>query len=112
VWCVWAEEVLTRCVLPFDDVGSRWEILEEQVPIVHGLFTEDDFSFQGKHYQLDGADQLPRSVQRPPPALTLGGTTVGPRMQALIGAFADEFNTVGGTPAKVGERLARARQAV
>jgi alkanesulfonate monooxygenase SsuD/methylene tetrahydromethanopterin reductase-like flavin-dependent oxidoreductase (luciferase family) len=33
-------------------------------------------------------------------------------MQALIGAFADEFNTVGGTPAKVGERLAKARQAV
>jgi alkanesulfonate monooxygenase SsuD/methylene tetrahydromethanopterin reductase-like flavin-dependent oxidoreductase (luciferase family) len=108
----WWEEEHTRFGIPFYDVGRRWEMLEEQVPIVHGLFTEDDFSFQGKHYQLDGADQLPRSVQRPRPPLILGGTAVGPRMQALIGAFADEFNTVGGTPAKVGERFARARQGV
>jgi alkanesulfonate monooxygenase SsuD/methylene tetrahydromethanopterin reductase-like flavin-dependent oxidoreductase (luciferase family) len=36
------------------------EMLEEQVPIVHGLFTEDRFSFHGKHYRLDDADQLPR----------------------------------------------------
>jgi len=108
----WWEEEHTRFGLPFYDVGRRWEMLEEQVPIVHGLFTEDEFSFQGKHYQLEGADQLPRSVQRPRPPLILGGKAVGPRMQALIGAFADEFNTVGGSPSDVGERFARARQAV
>ena len=32
-------------------------------------------------------------------------------MQALIGAYADEFNTVGGTPGAVADRFARARMA-
>jgi F420-dependent oxidoreductase-like protein len=106
----WAEEH-ARFGLPFHDVDTRWAMLEEQVPIVHGLLTEDTFSFQGKHYQLDGADQLPKPVQRPRPPLILGGKTAGPRMQALIGRYADEFNTVGGTPAEVAERFAKARGA-
>ena len=108
----WWEEEHTRFGLPFHDINRRWELLEEQVPIVHGLFAEDRLTFHGKHYQLDGADQLPRSIQRPHPPLILGGTAVGPRMQALIGGYADEFNTVGGTPATVAERFARARAAV
>jgi F420-dependent oxidoreductase-like protein len=108
----WWEEEHTRFGIPFHDVQTRWEMLEEQVPIVHGLFTEAPFSFQGKHYQLDGADQLPQPIQRPRPPLILGGTTVGPRMQALIGRYADEFNTVGGTPEEVRTRFERARGAV
>jgi alkanesulfonate monooxygenase SsuD/methylene tetrahydromethanopterin reductase-like flavin-dependent oxidoreductase (luciferase family) len=108
----WWEEEHTRFGIPFHDVPTRWEMLEEQVPIVHGLLTEDSYSFQGKHYQLEGADQLPKPVQRPRPPLILGGTTVGSRMQALIGRYADEFNTVGGTPEEVRGRFARARSAV
>ena len=108
----WWEEEHTRFGLPFHDVDTRWEMLEEQVPIVHGLFADDTFSFQGKHYRLEGADQLPKPVQRPRPPLILGGTTVGPRMQALVGRYADEFNTVGGTPAEVAGRFARARASV
>jgi F420-dependent oxidoreductase-like protein len=108
----WWEEEHTRFGLPFHDVEHRWQLLEEQVPIVHGLLTEDTFSFEGRHYRLDGADQLPKPVQRPRPPLILGGRTVGPRMQALIGGYADEFNTVGGTPSDVAARFARARAGV
>jgi F420-dependent oxidoreductase-like protein len=107
----WWEEEHTRFGIPFHDVATRWELLEEQVPIVCGLLTEDTFSFHGKHYTLEGADQLPEPVQRPRPPLILGGTTVGPRMQALVGRYADEFNTVGGTPEEVAARFARARAA-
>jgi alkanesulfonate monooxygenase SsuD/methylene tetrahydromethanopterin reductase-like flavin-dependent oxidoreductase (luciferase family) len=108
----WWQEEHTRFGLPFHDVEQRWQLLEEQVPIVHGLLTQDSFSFEGRHYRLDGADQLPKPVQRPRPPLILGGRTVGPRMQALIGGYADEFNTVGGTPSDVAARFARARAGV
>jgi alkanesulfonate monooxygenase SsuD/methylene tetrahydromethanopterin reductase-like flavin-dependent oxidoreductase (luciferase family) len=108
----WWEEEHTRFGLPFHDVETRWQMLEEQVPIVHGLLTEDSFSFEGAQYRLDGADQLPKAVQRPRPPLILGGTTVGSRMQALVGGFADEFNTVGGTPDEVAARFERARAGV
>ena len=47
----WGEEEHTRFGLPFSDVETRWQLLEEQVPIVHGLLTEDSFSFEGAHYR-------------------------------------------------------------
>jgi len=108
----WWEEEHTRFGIPFFDVDTRWELLEEQVPIVDGLLREGMFSFQGKHYQLDGADPAPASIQRPRPPLILGGKAVGRRMQALIGRYADEFNTVGGSPEQVSARFSRARESV
>jgi F420-dependent oxidoreductase-like protein len=105
----WWEEEHTQFGFPFYDVEGRWQRLEEQVPIVHGLLTEDRFSFEGRHYRLQAAEMLPRPVQRPHIPLILGGSTVGQRMQRLIGRYADEFNTVGGTPQQVADRFARAR---
>jgi F420-dependent oxidoreductase-like protein len=108
----WWEEEHTQFGFPFDDVEGRWERLEEQVPIVHGLLTEDRLSFDGRHYRLVDAEMLPTPVQRPRPPLILGGSRVGPRMQRLIGRYADEFNTVGGTPEQVAARFGRARAGV
>jgi F420-dependent oxidoreductase-like protein len=105
----WWKEEHEQYGIPFHTVDERWSLLEEQVPIVHGILSEEHFSFHGKHYHLEEAHSLPRPVQRPHPPLILGGTRVGPRMQALIGRFADEFNTVGGTPAEVAARFSRAR---
>jgi alkanesulfonate monooxygenase SsuD/methylene tetrahydromethanopterin reductase-like flavin-dependent oxidoreductase (luciferase family) len=79
---------------------------------VHRLFTEERFSFEGRHYTLTEAEFLPKAVQRPRPPIVIGGKTVGPWMQRLIGAWADEFNTVGGTPEEVGERFGRARDGI
>ncbi|TMK36774.1 MAG: TIGR03560 family F420-dependent LLM class oxidoreductase [Actinobacteria bacterium] len=105
----WWEEEHTQFGFPFFDVHERWARLEEAVQIVHCLWTEDRFSFDGKYYRLDAAEFLPKPVQRPHPPLILGGKAVGPRMQRLVGRYADEFNTVGGTPDDVAGRFARAR---
>jgi F420-dependent oxidoreductase-like protein len=108
----WWEQEHTQFGFPFADVEERWERLEEQVPIVLGLLTQDRFSHDGRHYRLVDAEMLPKPVQRPHPPLILGGSTVGPRMGLLIGRYADEFNTVGGTPVEVEGRFARARAGV
>src|SRR6266513_1450816 len=105
----WWEEEHTQFGFPFFDVHERWARLEEAVPIVHGLWTQDPFTFDGTYYRLDAAEFLPGPVQRPHPPLILGGKAVGPRMQRLIGRYADEFNTVGGLPEDVAERFTRAR---
>ena len=105
----WWEEEHTQFGFPFFDVHERWARLEEAVPIVHGLWTQERFSFEGTYYRLDGAEFLPKPVQHPHPPLILGGKAVGPRMQRLIGRYADEFNTVGGLPDAVAGRFARAR---
>ena len=106
----WWEEEHTQFGFPFGDVDGRWRRLEEQVPIVHGLLTEERFSFAGEHHVLKDAEFLPKAIQRPRLPLILGGGTVGHRMQRLVGRYADEFDTVGGTPAEVAGRFSRARQ--
>jgi F420-dependent oxidoreductase-like protein len=108
----WWEEEHTAHGFAFHDTRTRFAMLEEQLEIVHGLLTQERFSFRGTHYRLEDVGFLPKSVQRPHLPIVLGGTSVGPWMQRLIGRWADEFNTVGGTPAQVRERFARARDGV
>ena len=104
----WEEEHRTHG-FAFPPVSERFDRLEEQLAIVHGLLTQERYSFEGRHYRLVDAPFWPKPVQRPRMPIILGGTTVGPRMQRLIATYADEFNTVGGTPDQVRERLVRAR---
>ncbi len=108
----WWEEEHTQFGLPFPPTRERFEMLQEQLEIVHGLLTEERFTFHGTHYTVEGAELFPRSVQQPHPPIILGGTQVGPWMQRLIGRWADEFNTVGGSPDEVRERFGRARDGV
>jgi alkanesulfonate monooxygenase len=108
----WWEEEHRAYGFPFPPVPERFGLFEEQVEIVHGLLTQDRFSFQGAHYRLEDCGFLHRPVQRPHPPIILGGTRVGSRMQRLVARFADEFNTVGGTPEEVRDRFARIRAAL
>jgi F420-dependent oxidoreductase-like protein len=107
----WEEEHATHG-FAFPPVPERFARLEEQLEIVHGLFTKERFSFAGKHYRLQDGAFWPKPEQDPHPPIILGGTTVGPWMQRLIAAWADEFNTVGGSPEEVAGRIARARDAL
>lgn len=107
----WREEHRTHG-FPFPATDERFEILEEQVEIVHGLLTQERFSFESPHYAIEGCEFLHKPVQRPHPPIVLGGTKAGPRMQRLVARFADEFNTVGGTPEEVRERFGRIRDAL
>jgi F420-dependent oxidoreductase-like protein len=104
----WEEEHRTHG-FPFPPTDERFEIFEEQVEIVHGLLTQERFSFESPHYALEECEFLHKPLQRPHPPIVLGGRTAGPRMQRLVATFADEFNTVGGTPEEVGDRFARIR---
>ena len=47
------------------DVRVRAEKLDESLAIVDGLWRGEPFSFSGKHYTIDNARFLPRSVQQP-----------------------------------------------
>ncbi len=95
---------------PFPPADARFSLLEQQVEIVHGMLTTEPFSFAGPDYRLEDCPFRHRPVQRPHPPLILGGRVAGPRMQRLVARFADEFNTVGGTPEEVRARFERIRR--
>jgi alkanesulfonate monooxygenase SsuD/methylene tetrahydromethanopterin reductase-like flavin-dependent oxidoreductase (luciferase family) len=62
----WDQEHRTHGI-PFPAAPERFEMLEEQLEIVHGLWSEDVFSFEGRYYALEECRFLPKPVQRPHP---------------------------------------------
>jgi F420-dependent oxidoreductase-like protein len=90
----WYDGEHTAYGIPFPPVGERFERLEEQLAIVHGLWTTPEgetFSYDGAHYQLKDSPALPKPVQQPHPPVIVGGG--GPkRTPRLAATYADEFN--------------------
>src|ERR671914_752175 len=105
----WNELEHAELGIPFPDVGERYDMLEESLAIVHGLWTEGDgWSFAGEHWQVDDSRFMPRPEQRGRrhPPLILGGDG-GPRLSRLVATYADEFNLVSASPHKAVEAYGR-----
>lgn len=97
----------------FPPLRERYDMLEETLAIVHGLWHEPDgWSFEGRHWQVRGAALRPRPVHggRAHPPIILGGEG-GPRFAALAARYADEVNIVSATPDRVRGAYARVRDA-
>jgi alkanesulfonate monooxygenase len=100
--------------IPFPPRGERFEMLEEQLQIVPGLWTEPTFTFIGRHYRLRGAVCEPKPIQRPHPPIIVGGHGK-PRLVRLAAAHADELNLDSPSPEdcqEVFDRLDAACRAV
>ena len=99
----WLEEEHVAYGFPFPPMGERFEILSEQIEIIHRQWTEHTFDFTGRHYRISGLDAQPKPLQRPHPPLIVGGAA-GPRSARLAARWADEYNTVFVTPEVARER--------
>jgi F420-dependent oxidoreductase-like protein len=90
----WYEAEHQAYGIPFPPTGTRFDMLEEQLAIIEGLWTTpvgETFAFTGTHYQLSDSPALPKPAQRPRPPIVMGGhgATRTPRLAAR---YADEFN--------------------
>jgi F420-dependent oxidoreductase-like protein len=106
----WNEREHAAFGLPFPELAERMEILAEQLEIVTREWTEDDVSFAGRHYRLEGLNAHPKPLQRPRPPLILGGRARR-RSLALAVRFADEYNVIFATPEECGELRGRVEAA-
>src|SRR5258706_397912 len=86
----WNEREHEAYGFEFPPLGTRLEVLEEQLAIVRGAWAEGPFSFAGKHYRIVALDALPKPVQRPRPPVIIGGAAK-PRTARLAAQFADEY---------------------
>jgi probable F420-dependent oxidoreductase len=73
--------------IPFDPAGERIERLGEAVTVMKQLFGDDQVSFHGRHYDVDGFTGEPKPVQRPHPPIAIGGG--GRKVLELAGRVAD-----------------------
>jgi F420-dependent oxidoreductase-like protein len=90
----WYEAEHSAYGIPFPDIHERFDILEEQLAIITGLWDTaegDHFSHIGKRYALTDSPALPKTVQKPHPPILVGGKG-SRRTPALAAEFADEFN--------------------
>jgi F420-dependent oxidoreductase-like protein len=94
----------------FPPTPVRMERLAEQLEIVSRTFTDDVFSFSGRHYHLQDLRALPKPVQRPRPTLLVGGAA-GPRSLAQAARWADEYNTTAVALEELPERRRRQQEA-
>jgi F420-dependent oxidoreductase-like protein len=109
----WFEAEHAAYGIPFPPLGERFDMLEEQLAIITGLWTTPEgqtFSFDGAHYQLTDSPSLPKPAQRPRPPVLVGGhgTRRTPRLAAR---FADEYNVAFSSVSDSAAGFARVREA-
>jgi F420-dependent oxidoreductase-like protein len=90
----------------FPELGERMELLAEQLEIVHRQWTEEEFSFESRHYRLERCRAEPKPLQQPHPPLIMGGAA-GPVAARLAARWADEYNTTFATVEQCRERRVR-----
>lgn len=110
----WNEPEHLQHGIAFPAQTERFDMLEEQLAIVHGLWTEaDGWSYEGRHWQVRDSRFAPKPVPREGrrhPNLIVGGGG-GPRMAALVARYADEINVSSSSAARVAEANERVRAA-
>lgn len=109
----WYEAEHDAMAIPFPDLGTRFDRLEEYTWILTGLWDTpagDTFDFVGEHYRVAGNPGLPKPAQSPRPPLIVGGN--GPkRTPALAAAVGAEWNSPFAGPEQWAEVAAAVRAA-
>jgi F420-dependent oxidoreductase-like protein len=109
----WNEREHGALGIPFPSLRERYDMLEESLAVIHGLWThEDGWTHDGARWQVRGSRFHPRpagtGVRHP--HLILGGDG-GPRLSRLVATYADEYNRQSATPQLVREAYRNVRAA-
>ena len=90
----WFADEHTAYGIPFPTVGDRFDRLDDQLAIIHGLWNTpagETFSYPGPMWQVADSPALPKPVQAGGPPIIIGGTGAT-RTPALAARYAAEFN--------------------
>src|SRR6202521_1071182 len=87
----WNEQESRGLGVPFPPLRERFEMLEETLEICLQMWSGDEKSYRGKHYQLDRPLNSPQSLSRPHPGILIGGSGEQKTLR-LVARFADACN--------------------
>lgn len=109
----WNEDEHAQLGLPFPEIGERFDLLEEQMAIIHGLWTEPDgWSYEGAHWRVRDTKrhgEIARGGRRHP-HIIFGGKG-NARLAGLVARYGDEFNLNSASPDDAIAAYARVRAA-
>src|SRR5215469_77180 len=69
----WTEQEFIMSGIPFPDMKTRGEMLDEALTCIRSLWTNEVTNFEGKHYKLREAVLWPKPIQKPYPPIMIGG---------------------------------------
>jgi F420-dependent oxidoreductase-like protein len=90
----WFEEEHRNYGIPFPPVGERFDLLEDQLAVLHGVWKAEPgtvFRHEGRTLSVELEVSPLRPAQAPHPPVIMGGGG-GPRNSRLAATYADEFN--------------------
>lgn len=100
----WHEREHTQFGIPFFDMKTRFEMLEDALELTTRLYKSDEpVDWVGKHYWLKEAVLLPRPQRPGGPPILIGGNGMKKTLP-LVAKYADEWNAVHRTVDEVKER--------
>ena len=99
----WYEHEYAAYGYTYPEVGERLRMLRETLQVIKAMWTEDEATFAGRHYQLAGAINEPKPVQKPHPPIWIGGSGEKVTLK-LVAQYGDACN-IGGDVATVRRKL-------
>ncbi len=99
----WYEKEYIDYGYDFPSNARRIAMLEEAAIIIKGMWTQEEFSFNGKYYRISNAINYPKPLQKPRPRLLIGGG--GEKLTLrVVAKHADRWNG-GGDPESYGRKI-------
>src|SRR5438552_4876918 len=95
----WYDDEFEAYGYPFPEGPERLRMLGEALQVFHAMWKEPYASFEGKHYQVRGAINEPKGVQKPHPPIWIGGGGEKVTLK-LVARYGDACN-IGGTDPEV-----------
>ena len=103
----WADEA-KKYGVSFEQHDDRYARTSEWLDVLHGVWSQDHFSYAGKYYRVEDNVLEPKPVAQPRPTLYAGGES--PAAKELIAEKCDAYLMHGDPPERVGEKIADLRQ--
>ena len=100
IGAAWNQEESQGLGFPMPPLGERFEMLEETLQIVHGMWRGErgsEEAFEGSHYRASRLLNSPQALSRPHPPIMIGGGGERKTLR-LVAQYADATNVFGDGP--------------
>ena len=90
----WYEHEYKAYGYPYPDAPERLRMLREALQVIHAMWEQEEAYFEGKYYQVRGAINQPKGVQKPHIPILIGGSGEKVTLK-LVAQYGDACNVSG-----------------